>query len=346
VVACSGRDVSQLDAWLAPAPVAETGQLELALTSHGASGALYRLRQAQFNVFSVSPFGGSFAFLSSENDPLATSLQTTLDIGDYQIQLFSGWFLEKVVDGQVTRVQARLLSSDSQSFSISANGETTVQYRFETNGEIIEFGQGRLIVQIDVQEQSSEPPPDPTLGDPLEIVDGMISPDSNPHGISAAFFAVSAPVGASIEVTSDTGEMCVRGSIAPVLNEDFATQWGAFFGLEFQSDMAQPAPWNLDGGQVTGFAFTVSGPELSPMRFTALPGGADPALVNFCRPFPSMSGASVEMPLDSLDLSCWEGVHNPLVTMDLSNIGWSVLSDIDIAHTYDVCISDLRPILR
>ena len=48
--ACSGRDVSRLDVARAPAPapVVETGQLELALTAQGSSGALYRLRQAQF----------------------------------------------------------------------------------------------------------------------------------------------------------------------------------------------------------------------------------------------------------------------------------------------------------
>jgi hypothetical protein len=349
LLACSGRDVSQLDASLAPAHTAEAGQLELALTSHGASGALYRLRQAQFQVFGVGPFG-SFEFLSTENDPLATSLETTLNVGDYQISLFPGWFLEKVVAGQVTHVQASLLSPDMQSFSITANGETAVQYRFQTNGEVVEFGQGRLIVQIDVEEAGSEPPPPPppdlTLGEPLQILDGVISADSNPHGISAALFAAAAPIGASIEVTSDSGEMCVRGSIDPVLNEDFGTQWGTVFGLEFLSDTGEPAPWDLDGGNVLGFAFSVSGPDLPLLRFTALPGGADGALVNFCRPFSAFSGDRFALPLDSLDLSCWLGERDPLITDNLANIAWTVPSDIGIGHTFDVCISDLRPILR
>jgi hypothetical protein len=204
-----------------------------------------------------------------------------------------------------------------------------------------------LIVQIDVEEhEEPPPPPPPTLGDPLEIVDGLISADSNSHGISAAFFAAAAPVGASIEVTSDTGEVCVRGSIAPVLNDDFSTQWGTVFGWEFLSKLEEPAPWDLDGGNVTGFAFTVSGPDLPPLRFAALPGGADSSAVNFCRPFLALSGDEFQMPLDSLDLSCWLGVDDPLITDDLANIAWNVPSDVGLAHTFDVCISDLRPILR
>src|SRR5689334_11262514 len=116
---CSGKDVSTLQVQSSPA--LENGQLQLALTASSASGALYRLRQAQFQVFPTSPFGTGFAFLNSENDPLATTLETTLDIGDCQIFLFNGWFLEKVVDNQVVRVEAQLVSADTQSFSIAAN---------------------------------------------------------------------------------------------------------------------------------------------------------------------------------------------------------------------------------
>jgi len=346
---CSERDVSLLE--FSSTPALEVGQLELALTARGASGALYRLRQAQFFVAAQTPdpFGGQSAFLSSENDPFSSTLETTLEIGDYQIDLFQGWFLEKVEGEQVTRVEARLLSPASQSFSILANEETAVSFRFETSGERIAFGQGRLIVELEVQEQDAGPvdPVEPVvLGEPLEFVDGFIEAESNPHGIRAAAFAASAPVGASIEVTSNSGEFCVKGSIDVVQNDDFATQWGAVLGFEFLSADGLPAPWDLDGGNVMGFAFRVSGPQLSPMRFSALPGGADPSLVHFCRDFPSEPGTSFPMPLESLDLRCWEGVRAPLLTDDLSTISWSVLSEAAIAHTFDVCISDLRPILR
>ncbi|HKO93946.1 MAG TPA: hypothetical protein VJU61_22485, partial [Polyangiaceae bacterium] len=233
---------------------------------------------------------------------------------------------------------------------ILANEETDVRFRFETSGERIEFGQGRLIVEIEVEESEGTGPIDPgepvVLGEPLEIVDGFISAESNPHGIRAAAFSATAPVGTTLEVTSQSGEFCVKGSISRVENDDFATQWGAIFGFQFLSEAGEPSRWDLDGGNVVGFAFRVSGPEFSPMRFTALPGGADPSLVNFCRAFPSESGASVQMPLESLSLSCWEGTATPLRTDDLTNIAWSVLSDTASGHAFDVCVSDLRPLLR
>ena len=348
-VGCSQHDVSQITSDLVPAAATETGQLQLALTSRGASGTLYRLRQASFEIFRLDEFGSFAGFLQSENDPLATSLETTLEIGSYQIFLFSGWFLEKVEGNQVTRVQAQLVSPETQDFSISPNGETTVRYRFQTNGEVIEFGQGRLIVQIDVDEQSSPPPPGDagpgvTLGEPLQIVDGNVGP--NPFGINATLFAVTAPIGTDLAVTSNTDQLCVQGSIQPVLDNDFATQWGATFGLVFLDSDGNPQPWNLAAGDVTGFAFSVSGPDFPFTRFTALPGGAPPETTNFCTPLAPITGQSQLVSLDSLTRDCWNGGGEALSTLSLSNIGWNIVSDVGVAHTFDFCISDLRPILR
>jgi hypothetical protein len=104
--------------------------------------------------------GGTFSFpdeffsttLFTENDPLASTLEATLPTGGFQITLFDGWFLEKVIEGEAEPVEARLVSSAFQQFDIRANDETSVVYRFETNGELVEFGQGRLIVEIEVDE--------------------------------------------------------------------------------------------------------------------------------------------------------------------------------------------------
>jgi hypothetical protein len=103
------------------------------------------------------PFPGDFfeTTLSSESDPLATTLEATIPTGAFQISLFDGWFLEKVVDGETMPVQAQLVGPSFQSFNIDANEETVVKYRFQTNGEVVEFGQGRLIVQIEVEEKES-----------------------------------------------------------------------------------------------------------------------------------------------------------------------------------------------
>jgi hypothetical protein len=64
--------------------------------------------------------------------------------------------LEKVESGSSTRVRATLLSPVQQTFTIRGNEETQVGYRFETNGEVVDFGQGRLVITLDVAERAGE----------------------------------------------------------------------------------------------------------------------------------------------------------------------------------------------
>jgi hypothetical protein len=134
---------------------AEAGSLRLALTARGESGALYRLRDAFFQV--NDPNFTFFTQLFTENDPTASTLETTMPVGDFTITLFSGFSLEKVsADGSTARVESTLVSPSSQSFHISPNEQTNVSYRFETNGEVVDFGQGRLIVELDVTERAGQ----------------------------------------------------------------------------------------------------------------------------------------------------------------------------------------------
>lgn len=339
---CSDSDVVRAEGTSLPST--DTGQLQLALTARSDSGALYRLRQASFQVLNQDPFGGFGTFLSSENDPLATTLEATLQAGDYSIDLFSGWFLEKVIDGVATPVQATLLSSPTQFISIAANEESRVSYRFETNGDVVNFAPGRLIIEIEVSEGNGG---GTTLGEPLEIVDGVISRESNIHGIEAALFVATSPNNGNLEVTNSTGALCVQGDVGVVQNEDFANQWGALFGLAFTSGGTEAAPWDLDGGNVTGFAFTLSGPALPlPLRLAALPGGADPSVDNFCTQLPITGESRFVVPLESLTRDCWVPGNPPMVASSLQTINWTIPADAFVAHVFDFCVSDLRPILR
>lgn len=217
----------------------ETGSMRMMLTARGASGALYRLRQATFQIDQVSTGGpvpidpfpapepfpaprtsappppvffedvpvgagggatggspgtGGFAgtgaagaagaagtagaatggagggtgfttFLFSEDDPFSTTLETNLPTGQYVITLFEGWVLERVQGGEVTVVDAQLVSPSTLDFFISPSEETFVNYSFQTAGEVVNFGDGRLVVDIDVIEQpGGNPGSDPRLG--------------------------------------------------------------------------------------------------------------------------------------------------------------------------------------
>ncbi len=128
----------------------ELGTITLPLTAIGGSGAVYRLRQA---VFEVSPFnGGGAAFLLSEQDPLASTLESTLPSGSYSVFLQNGWFLERALGNELTVVAATLLSPSVQSVNVQNNGEVSLLFAFETNGEVLEFGQGQLVIDIEVNE--------------------------------------------------------------------------------------------------------------------------------------------------------------------------------------------------
>jgi len=137
-----------------------TGSLRMALSARAESGTLYRLRNATFNI-QKDDFG-FFNTLSTESDPLATTIEATLPVGNFFINIqpdFSSggnFTLEKIENGSSTRVRATLLSPVQQTFTIRGNEETQVGYRFETNGEVVDFGQGRLIITLDVAERAGE----------------------------------------------------------------------------------------------------------------------------------------------------------------------------------------------
>src|SRR5688572_20506489 len=65
--------------------VAQTGALSLPLTAVGASGAVYRLRQGVFSVTEIAT--GTSTLLSTEQDPLASTLEASLPSGDYFVAL-------------------------------------------------------------------------------------------------------------------------------------------------------------------------------------------------------------------------------------------------------------------
>jgi hypothetical protein len=157
--ACSSNDRRGGEKAEAEVPF-ESGNLRLALSATGASGALYRLRNARFDVRQDN--FGFFSTLFTENDPLSSTLEATLPVGNFFIDVFADDFsqnfsLDKVEGGTTTRVNATLVSPQSQTFRISTNQETFVGYTFETNGEIVEFGQGRLIIDLAVNERSGDP---------------------------------------------------------------------------------------------------------------------------------------------------------------------------------------------
>lgn len=73
-----------------------SGSLRLPLQATAASGNVYRLRNAFFEIRN-NRTGESVAVISSEDDPNSALLTRVLETGDYNINLFPGWTLERLI---------------------------------------------------------------------------------------------------------------------------------------------------------------------------------------------------------------------------------------------------------
>lgn len=101
------------------------GQLALPLSTQGASGTEYRLRDAVFEIasFNYDPWYGTGGFgggpapktivVSSETDPSARTISVNVAEGQYLVTLRPGWRLEQVTASGATTVEATLLTEES-----------------------------------------------------------------------------------------------------------------------------------------------------------------------------------------------------------------------------------------
>ncbi|HEY6562331.1 MAG TPA: choice-of-anchor Q domain-containing protein [Polyangiaceae bacterium] len=140
--ACGDQDAREISA---------VGRLSVSLTARSASGVTYRLRHGIFKIT-----GASAAKLSTETAPSAQFLQAELPSGAYLARLASGWFLEKqTTAGAFERVDAALTSANPVAFNIIDQRTTSVRFRFKAGDDVLDVGDGRLSVGIDVEESAS-----------------------------------------------------------------------------------------------------------------------------------------------------------------------------------------------
>ncbi|HVJ21294.1 MAG TPA: putative metal-binding motif-containing protein [Polyangiaceae bacterium] len=139
-----------------PAEQSQTkGTIELALSGTSSSGVLYRLRDAQINIS-----GAALAGVASEDDPDRTEVSLELPAGGYLADLLDGWRLERSFDGGATfaDVRALLISTDPLPFTVVDQGTTEVRLRFRAGDDVVELGNGRVIIGIDVIDSETPPP--------------------------------------------------------------------------------------------------------------------------------------------------------------------------------------------
>jgi hypothetical protein len=192
------------------------------------------------------------------------------------------------------------------------------------------------------------------LGEPLQLIAGTgdvpyaIGP--NPYGIRGGAFLARAPMGNTITVADEPGQICISGTLAEVpLGDNGSGNYGQYWGVEFGFNLNQNAPaggvpvvdagsdagagdtadagdpgdagtpppaevaqpWQL--GEVIGFSYVIEGPTINFIRFKALPAGFDRTLESsvFCKELPMATSGDVQEALfTEIDQYCWGANFN------------------------------------
>ncbi len=188
-------------------------------------------------------------------------------------------------------------------------------------------------------------------GEGLELVPtaGFVSAATNGVGVNGYFFTY---LDASGDTTiapqefsmTDGPAICVSGSGAQVLNDDYSTYFGAGVGLSLNNggDAVGDQPW--DPGGVTAFTFDITGPTIPGLRFQVdLGQGGDP----YCADIPAGPGTKT-IALSSNVQAC----YNPPATQGPAvgaadqplAIQWAIPTNVNAPTPFDFCIENLAAV--
>jgi hypothetical protein len=146
-------------------PEDKAGQLALPLTTQGASGVTYRLRDATFTITNNNwGMGGSSAgtgggpstvVVSSETDPDAATISVPLEEGYYYVVLEPGWHFEKLTASGAEPVESTLLYGSEQWVWVSRHQTSFAEFQFGLGGREVWLN-GELNVSVVLYEDPSE----------------------------------------------------------------------------------------------------------------------------------------------------------------------------------------------
>jgi len=211
-------------------------------------------------------------------------------------------------------------------------------------------------------------------GDVLEFVPGTgevpYAIGDNPYGIRGGGFLARSPLGNTITIGDEPGEICIQGNLEEVPDANYSQYWGVEIGFNLNQtapDDGAGGAGGADGaagaggsdgtdvaepwlpGSVIGFSFVIEGPTINLIRFKALPSGYDPALEAsvFCKSVTATSGEANDALFTQMIQYCWNATGTPLpIAAGLANISWQLPADVAVgARPFDWCLKELRPIL-
>jgi FG-GAP-like repeat len=139
----------------------QLGSVQASLTGVSANGTVYRLREAFFTIS-----GSSESTFSSEDYLGESNVRKPLIVGNYQIALADGWYLERSTDVGYEPVTAELTSVNPVDFTVERTQTSYVAFEFLTDSGDVTLGKGSVDVSILVAER---PPFRMELGVPQEV---------------------------------------------------------------------------------------------------------------------------------------------------------------------------------
>lgn len=182
------------------------------------------------------------------------------------------------------------------------------------------------------------------VGDPLAIGvldngDASVEDTANNTGIDGAVILAQSTMTVPAVATHQEGKLCMSGTTALVVGDDYATFWGAELSMDLLlapadgaapvadagADAGAPAlvrqPWPY--GDVIGFSFKVEGQDAAAprgglpdaFRFKGLPEGDDPSLVTYCNTLSVVAGATQNILFSDITFECWQ-TGNPSLADD------------------------------
>lgn len=114
--------------------------------------ATYRLRNAEFAIT-----GPTNVVVSSEVDPAAPAIFTTLNVGNYNVELQGGWALQRQDAAGPQVVDALLTSENPVNVDILPGSRAVANFSFRTGGIVLELDVGDLDITISLDDSTSGP---------------------------------------------------------------------------------------------------------------------------------------------------------------------------------------------
>jgi hypothetical protein len=188
---------------------------------------------------------------------------------------------------------------------------------------------------------------------------GFVRGETNGLGVQGVVFTATdeASGGNSVLVSdfSRPGQLCFSGAIGQVLNDDYASHWGALVGLVLaqlpSATGTPPLPWSPDSpaGRVIGFRFTLSGPTIPAMGSLRFATVADDLVgPQYCTPVVADAGLPRTFPFSELRTECWlaTGTTPMPANTAIEELHWGLVSNANGPVPFEFCIGGLSAVVQ